>query len=325
MICMICHDAAGAESSMTEPFDGLKSTSGNGEIHDYLLLDGVNMLWMQLEMESYMEVRSRPGLLEINFCVNGRFETRFSLRDHVLLKPGDMAVSCYDGRHGTCSESRFPLGYYEGICLEIDPPAVQRWLEENAPGFSVDFAVLKQNLLGNRWFMFGTAGPRCEHVFRELYENAPYMDIRFLQLKVLELLMLLSRIPQEEETNLYCSSKQTELAHHLRDHLLTNREGYVSLAQLAEEHGMSVSHLQKLFKQTYGVPVYHYVKEYRLEQAAVELVRTKKPVIQIAQNAGYDNASKFSEAFRKRYGTTPSQYRAHANELTKWSTKTRME
>ena len=88
---------------------------------------------------------------------------------------------------------------------------------------------------------------------------------------------------------------------------------------------MSVSHLQKLFKQAYGVPVYRYVKEYRLEQAAVELVRSKKPITQIAQNAGYDNASKFSEAFRKRYGMTPSQYRAHAKELTKWSTKTRME
>ena len=325
MIDMVRHDAAGKTFGRTEPFDGLESASGNGEIHDYPLLDGVNMLRMRLEMESYMEERSRPGLLEINFCVNGRFETRFSLRDHVLLKPGDMAVSCYDGRHGTCSESRFPLGYYEGICLEADPAAARNWIAENAPGFSVDFAALKQNLLGNKWFMFGAAGPRCEHVFRELYENAPYMDHQFLQLKVVELLMLLSRIPQEEAEDRYCSSEQTELVHHLRDHLLTNREGHVSLAQLAEEHGMSVSHLQKLFKQVYGVPVYHYIKEYRLEQAAVELVRSEKSITQIAQNAGYDNASKFSEAFRKRYGTTPSQYRTHANGLTKWSSETRME
>lgn len=201
---------------------------------------------LRLEMETYTEIRTQIGMIEINFCINGRFETSFSMRDSVLLKPGDMAVSCYDGRHGTRSESRFPLGCYEGLCLEVDPAAAQNWLEKNAPGFSVDFAVLKQNLLGNRWFMFGTAGPRCEHVFRELYENAPYMDLRFLRLKVVELLMLLSRIPQEEGTDLYCSTEQTELAHHLRDHLLTNREGYVSLAQLAEEHGISVSHLQNV-------------------------------------------------------------------------------
>ena len=309
------HDETNIGSCPIGQTGGFENADGNGEIHCFRIFDGVSVMLMQLEMGSYTEIRTQVGVLEVNFCINGRFETSFSMRDSVLLKPGDMAVSCYDGRHGTCSESRFPLGCYEGLCLEVDPAAAQNWLEKNAPGFSVDFAVLKQNLLGNRWFMFGTAGPRC----------APYMDLRFLRLKVVELLMLLSRIPQEEGTDLYCSTEQTELAHHLRDHLLTNREGYVSLAQLAEEHGISVSHLQKMFKQVYGVPVYHYIKEYRLEQAAVELVRSAKPITQIAQNAGYDNASKFSEAFRKRYGTTPSQYRTHANGLAKRSREIRME
>ena len=65
------------------------------------------------------------------------------------------------------------------------------------------------------------------------------------------------------------AARQAELIRHIRDHLLTDREGYTSLSRLAAEHEMSVSHLQKLFKQIYGVPVYHYIKEYRLEQAAV--------------------------------------------------------
>ena len=100
---------------------GLEAADGNGEIHCYRLLDGVTAMRMRLEMNAYTEVRTRTDALEINFCVGGRFETRFSLRDHVLLKPGDMAVSCYDGFHGSQSESWFPLGYYEGICLEVDP------------------------------------------------------------------------------------------------------------------------------------------------------------------------------------------------------------
>ena len=75
----------------------------------------------------------------------------------------------------------------------------------------------------------------------------------------------------------------------------------------------------------YGVPVYHYIKEYRLEQAAVELVRGTKSVTQIAQNAGYDNASKFSECFKKRYGVTPSQYRTNAKKAPKQSIETKTE
>ena len=113
-----------------------------------------------------------------------------------------------------------------------------------------------------------------------------------------------------------------ELIRHIRDHLLTNREGYTSLSRLAAEHEMSVSHLQKLFKQIYGVPVYHYIKEYRLEQAAVELVRSARPVTEIAQDAGYDNASKFSACFKERYGVTPSQYRTDAKAKQSIGTKT---
>ena len=247
------------------------------------------------------------------------------MRSHVLLKPGDMAISCYDGLHGTKSESHFPLGYYEGLCLEIDPAAAGHWIRLNAPAFPIDFTALKQNLLGSKWYMVGPAGPRCEHVFRELYESASYAERGFLQLKVLELMLLLGRIPQERAADPYCSAEQTALAHHLRDHLLTNREGYVSLAQLAAEHEMSVSHLQKLFKQVYGVPVYRYIKEYRLEQAAVELVRSRKPITEIAQHAGYDNASKFSECFKKRYGKTPSRYRMDAKHAAKQSRETKTE
>ncbi len=325
MIEIFYHDGVKAAACPPGQAGGFENAAGNGEIHCYQLMEGVSAMRMRLEMEAYTETRSQPGLLEINFCVAGRFETSFSLREQLLLKPGDMAISCYDGLHGSRSESCFPLGYYEGICLEVDPGVARHWMEGNAPAFSVDFSALKQNLLGDKWYRCCPAGPRCEHVFRELYESAAYMDLGYLRLKVLELLMLLSRVPREQGEDAYYSGKQAELVRHLRDHMLTDREGYVSLAQLAAEHEISVSHLQKLFKQIYGVPVYHYIKEYRLEQAAVELVRSARPITQIAQSAGYDNASKFSECFRKRYGATPSQYRAGAKEAAKQDSETKME
>ena len=319
MIDIIFHDETGMGSAFPAQADGFEKADGSGEIHYYRLFDGVGILLLRLEMETYTEMRTQVGVLEVNFCINGRFETSFSMRDRVLLKPGDMAISCYDGVHGSISESRFPLGYYEGICLEVNSEAASGWIAQHAPAFHVDFSALKQTLLESKWYMVGSAGSRCEHVFRELYESAFYAERTYLQLKALELLMLLDRIPQESGADAYFPSEQTELAHHLRDHLLTNREGYVSLAQVAAEHEMSVSHLQKLFKQVYDVPVYRYIKEYRLEQAAVELVRSRKPITEIAQRAGYDNASKFSESFKKRYGKTPSHYRADRKQTAKRS------
>ena len=73
-----------------------------------------------------------------------------------------------------------------------------------------------------------------------------------------------------------------------------------------------------MFKQVYGVPVYHYIKEYRLEQAAVELVRSAKPITQIAQNAGYDNASKLFGGFPETIWNDP----VAVPHPRKWTRKT---
>ena len=43
---------------------------------------------------------------------------------------------------------------------------------------------------------------------------------------------------------------------------------------------------------------------------------------EIAQDAGYDNASKFSAFFKERYGVTPSQYRTDAKAKQSIGTKT---
>ena len=298
---------------------------GGGRMDCYSLFDGVTAMLIRLETHGFEERRSPRDGLEINFCVSGRFESSFSPRDQAALTPGDMSVNRFDGVHGALSESRFPLGYYEGVCLDVNCASAARWMAENVPPLATDFARLDENLLGGRWYFAGSAGPRCEHVFRELYESAAYPDPAFLRLKVLELLMLLSSIPRGAGTDAYCSARQAELIRHIRDHLLTDREGYTSLSRLAAEHEMSVSHLQKLFKQIYGVPVYHYIKEYRLEQAAVELSSSDRRVVEIALNAGYDSASKFSEAFKKRYHVTPSAFRTAAIAAKKRNNITKTE
>ncbi len=150
MIEIIYHDGKNAIPCPPGQTDGFENAEGNGEVHCYPLLDGVSAMLMRLEMESYTELRTQKGMLEINFCVDGRFETHFSLRDQVLLKPGDMAISCYDGVHGTRSESRFPLGYYEGICLEIEPSCGAALDREKRPGLFREFRGAPAGPLGEQ-------------------------------------------------------------------------------------------------------------------------------------------------------------------------------
>ena len=248
--------------------ENMPCADGQGTMRVYPLFDGVTVMLTQLETHGFPEDRPQRDRLEINFCVNGRFESHFSSRDLAVLKPGDMAVSTFDGVHGLHSHSDFPLGYYEGVCITVDCAPAEAWMRRNVAPLACNFSALKENLLASQWYAVAGAGPRCEHVFRELFENLPYFDRRTLTLKALELFSLLETIPRAELSREYCSAEQLRLARHLRDHLLTNRNNYVSLARLAEEHQISVSHLQRLFRQVYGMPVYHYIREYRLEQAA---------------------------------------------------------
>lgn len=320
-----------AEIQIIEGFGGgpdcrvMPCKDGGGRITCYPLFSGVTAMLVQIETHGFLERRAQRDGLEINFCVNGRFESEFSPRDCVVLKPGDMSVSCFDGRHGLQSESSFPLGYYEGVCIDVDCAAAARWMRENVAPLSTDFAALRANLLGGHWYIAEGAGPRCEHVFRELFENLAYFDQTYLCIKTLELFRLLCTIPRSELSRHYCSAGQLKLARHFRDHLLTGRNGYDALASLAAEHQISVTYLQKLFRRVYGTPVYHYLKEYRLEQAAVQLANGRKRIVEIALDAGYDSASKFSEAFKKRYGMTPSAYRAAAKAAPKRNKETKME
>ena len=305
--------------------ESIPCADGQGTMRVYPLFDGVTVMLTQLETHGFPEDRPQRDRLEINFCVNGRFESHFSSRDLAVLKPGDMAVSTFDGVHGLHSHSDFPLGYYEGVCITVDCAPAEAWMRRNVAPLACNFSAIKENLLAAQWYAVAGAGPRCEHVFRELFENLPYFDRRTLTLKALELFSLLETIPRAELSREYCSAEHLRLARHLRDHLLTNRNNYVSLACLAEEHQISVSHLQRLFRQVYGMPVYHYIREYRLEQAAVELLSSRKRIVEIAMDAGYDSASKFSAAFKARYGVTPSAYRCAAGSETKWAIQTKTE
>ena len=152
------------------------------------------------------------------------------------------------------------------------------------------------------------------------YKAADTAQIRMLH----EIVEQVMEIACPERTVDFQASQES-IIRHVHDELTANLSERVTIEALSRKYLMNATTLKRVFKQVYGVPIYRYIKEYRLEQAAVELVRSGKSVTEIAQQAGYDNASKFSESFKKRYGKTPSRYRADAKKKAKQSSETKME
>ena len=53
-----------------------------------------------------------------------------------------------------------------------------------------------------------------------------------------------------------------------------------------------------------------YVRNVRLDAAAVQLRTTSCSVLEILLDCGFENASYFTDAFRARFGCTPRAYRS---------------
>ncbi len=82
----------------------------------------------------------------------------------------------------------------------------------------------------------------------------------------------------------------------------------MTIAELAKMSFMSESKLRKCFQQQYGMTIYQYVLECRMEKARELLADGNDQVKEVASLVGYSNISHFSEAFQKKFGRTPSMY-----------------
>jgi transcriptional regulator GlxA family with amidase domain len=84
---------------------------------------------------------------------------------------------------------------------------------------------------------------------------------------------------------------------------------WLALEQLARKVGVNERRLTELFRKHLGMTVAEYQITQRLELARAKLRHSGLQIQLIAEQAGYQNASDFSRAFRQRYGLGPRDYR----------------
>ncbi|WP_043686305.1 helix-turn-helix domain-containing protein [Castellaniella defragrans] len=86
----------------------------------------------------------------------------------------------------------------------------------------------------------------------------------------------------------------------------------LSLDELAGKLGISVRHLERLFKESTGQGPQAYARGMRLRLAAWMLTHTKKTIAAIASECGFSDASHLGREFRATFGMPPSAWRGRA-------------
>ena len=94
--------------------------------------------------------------------------------------------------------------------------------------------------------------------------------------------------------------------------LRKNYQQELCLADLLAEAHMSKSYFLRLFRRYMGTTPYNYLVNFRITQAKELLVLTDHSVSEIAQEAGFGDASNFSTRFAKATGQSPLHYRKSA-------------
>lgn len=83
----------------------------------------------------------------------------------------------------------------------------------------------------------------------------------------------------------------------------------VTIAELSKQHFMCESKLREIFRKHYGITIYQYMLNRRMEHACELLSVPDAQVKDIAGLVGYSNISHFSDAFRKKFGALLSEYK----------------
>jgi AraC-like DNA-binding protein len=135
--------------------------------------------------------------------------------------------------------------------------------------------------------------------------KSTYLEALLLRLllKALTRLMLVKIPVNEVKLQPYELSKLREAWEYLLHHL--DHPG--TLMDLSHAIGLNDFKLKKGFKQLYGITIFEFLLEARMEKARRLLQENTMTVHAVAISVGYKNISSFTVAFKKKFNLLPSE------------------
>lgn len=288
----------------------MQQNKGDGTIICYQVFPGVSVMYNNFHtVEKPKRLETANNYLSIHHCKEGRIESETINGEYLYLEPGDILIEKLDSKYNICS---FPLSHFHGITINIFfPETVEGKLSELLDHFNINIIEIKERFLSENTPFVLHGELMINHIFDELYMLPNSVKKEYLQVKIIELLILLKSIDLSKINRFqqYFYKSQVEKIKEIKDLITGNLEKHYTIAELANMYDLSLSALKKCFKGVYGEAIYSYLSSYKMNVAASLLLKTEESVTMIAGKVGYTNVSKFSEVFKKTYGKNPTEYR----------------
>ncbi|MBW8186323.1 helix-turn-helix transcriptional regulator [Shewanella nanhaiensis] len=108
-------------------------------------------------------------------------------------------------------------------------------------------------------------------------------------------------------------SENEILAIRTAEYLKSQIANEISLKSLTKEIGTNRNKLSSAFNQTYGMTVFSWIRQQRMQYAAKLLKNTSLTILQVSESVGYPDSNNFSTAFRRAFNQSPREYRANTS------------
>lgn len=105
------------------------------------------------------------------------------------------------------------------------------------------------------------------------------------------------------------SSENKRIAHEAQAMIDARFAENLTLKSIASELYVGRTRLCEVFREEVGSCVAEYIRSRRLAEAKVLLETTDMKAAEVGRVVGYTHQSSFTDAFRREFGTTPSQWR----------------
>lgn len=293
----ICHSAGKKPADMLELYPGiaLSFSSASGE-------DPVHICHEPLAQ-----------MLEINYCISGRAGWDMSNGNRIYLGPGDISLNTMD----ICWDSTItlPNGIYESLTIYVDLEQLSANPPAPLAGANITGEVLKEKYCKDGACTAFAANEALQRIFEALYRPEPEVRLAYQKIKVLELLLVLSRMEIGREKHLTeYRAEQVEIIRRIHDHLIKNLAQRYSIESLSKQFLMNPTTLKCMFKDIYGSSIASHIREHRMDYAAQLLQNSSLSILEIAQRVGYDSQSRFSSVFKNQFHVLPREYRKNHRE-----------
>lgn len=223
------------------------------------------------------------------YCIDGRY-FYLTAGSYIVLRNNDIISAESSG--------------FNAVTIIID----HKKAPPHADDMLLDRTKLTDRLDRQSRYIFA-ANDDISRIFTDIRSHCRTYDTSMLRIKTIEALMLISKDIDTLLNDNYGKIK------HVGELICNNISSHFTIPRLSDFFELNPTTLKSTFKQYHGCPVYAYAKNRKMFRAAELMSTSDMRIIDIAEEVGYCNASKFSSAFREVIGVNPKYYQMEHKKL----------